>query len=42
MSLQADTVNLTGRLNEINFVGLLSGTAVGSPRAGSIRLRVEF
>ncbi len=42
VSLQADTVNLTGRLNEINFVGLLSGTAVGSPRAGSIRLRVEF
>lgn len=42
VSLQADAVNLTDRLNLINFVGLLSGTALGSPRAGSIRLRVEF
>jgi len=42
VSLQADAVNLTDRLNVINFVGLLSGTAVGSPRSGSIRLRAEF
>lgn len=42
VSLQGDAMNLTNRLNLINFVGLLSGTAVGSPRAGSIRLRAEF
>jgi hypothetical protein len=42
VGLQADVVNLTDRLNLINFAGLLSGTAVGSPRAGSVRLRVEF
>ena len=42
LSVQADATNLTGRLNVINFAGLLSGTAVGSPRAGSVRLRLEF
>ncbi len=42
VTVQVDAVNLTNRLNVINFVGLLSGTAVGSPRAGSVRVRVEF
>jgi len=36
--LQADTWNLTNRLNVINFSGLFSGTAIGVPRSGSLRL----
>jgi len=40
--LQADGLNLTGRLNVINFAGLFSGTALGSPRSFAIRLRAEF
>jgi outer membrane receptor for Fe3+-dicitrate len=35
-------INLTGRLNVINFAGLLSGTAIGPPRSWGIRLRAEF
>ena len=42
VSLQGDVTNMTGRLNLINFDGLLSGTAVGSPRAASVRLRAEW
>ncbi|HEY6390663.1 MAG TPA: TonB-dependent receptor, partial [Bryobacteraceae bacterium] len=42
VSVQADVLNLTDRLNAINFAGLLSGTATGAPRSFGIRLRTEF
>jgi hypothetical protein len=42
LRLQADVFNLTDRLNVINFAGLFSGTAIGAPRSGAIRLRFEF
>ena len=41
-TLQADVTNITGRLNVINFAGLLSGTAVGMPRSAGARLRFDF
>jgi outer membrane receptor for Fe3+-dicitrate len=41
-TLQADVTNLTDRLNVINFAGLLSGTALASPRSGGARLRIDF
>jgi outer membrane cobalamin receptor len=40
--LQADALNLTDRLNVINFAGLLSGTAIAPPRSFGLRLRAEF
>ena len=40
--VQADVFNLANRLNVVNFAGLLSGTAIGAPRSGSVRLRCEF
>jgi hypothetical protein len=40
--LQADFQNLTNRLNVINFAGLFSGTAIGSPRAYSVKMSFEF
>jgi len=40
--LQADAINLTDRLNVINFAGLLSGTALGAPRSLAIRLQTEW
>lgn len=42
VSVQADVLNLTDRLNVINFAGLLSGTALGPPRSFGVRLRTEF
>jgi hypothetical protein len=42
VSIQADVMNLTDRLNVINFAGLLSGTAIAPPRRFGIRLRTEF
>ena len=42
VSVQADVLNLTDRLNVINFAGLLSGTAIAQPRGFGIRLRTEF
>jgi len=42
VSLQADALNLTNRLNVINFSGLFSGTAIGSPRSFGAKLRLEF
>jgi hypothetical protein len=42
VKLQADVMNLTDRLNVINFAGLFSGTAVGSPRSFGLRLTAEF
>jgi hypothetical protein len=42
LRLQADLFNATDRLNVINFAGLFSGTAIGAPRSGMLRLRFEF
>ena len=42
LRLQADLFNLADRLNLINFAGLFSGTAIGAPRTGALRLRFEF
>lgn len=39
---QADVLNLTDRLNVINFAGVLSGTAIAAPRTVGVRLRAEF
>lgn len=39
---QADVLNLTNRLNVINFAGLFSGTAVAPPRSVAVRLQAEF
>jgi outer membrane receptor protein involved in Fe transport len=40
--LQADVINLTNRLNVINFAGLFSGTALAPPRSFAIRIQAEF
>jgi hypothetical protein len=40
--LQADIRNINDRLNLINFASVFSGTAIGSPRAFSIRLRMDY
>ena len=40
--VQADVLNLTNRLNVINFAGLFSGTAIGPPRSIAVRLSAEF
>lgn len=40
--LQADVLNLTDRLNVINFAGLFSGTAVEPRRSFAVRLIAEF
>jgi hypothetical protein len=40
--LQGDVVNLTNRLNVINFAGLFSGTALAPPRSFALRAQVEF
>ena len=40
--VQADALNLTNRLNVINFAGLFSGTAVAPPRTFAIRASFEF
>jgi hypothetical protein len=42
LRMQADVVNLTDRLNLINFAGLFSGTALGSPRRIAVRLNFDF
>jgi len=42
LTLQADLMNITNRLNLINFTGLLSGTGIGSPRTFAIRLQTRF
>jgi hypothetical protein len=42
LRVQADVLNLTNRLNVINFAGLFSGTAVGPPRSFAVRLQAEF
>jgi hypothetical protein len=40
--VQGDVLNLSDRLNVINFTGLFSGTALAPPRAVSLRLKAEF
>jgi outer membrane receptor protein involved in Fe transport len=42
VSIQADVLNLTNRLNVIDFSGLFSGTALAPPRSLAVRLRTEF
>ena len=42
VELRAAMVNLTNRLNVVNFAGLFSGTAVAPPRSASIRARLDF
>jgi hypothetical protein len=41
-ALQIQAVNLTGRLNVINFASLFSGTAIGERRSVSAVLRLTF
>jgi hypothetical protein len=40
--LQADAMNLTDRLNVLDFAGLFSGTALAPPRSVSLRLQAEW
>jgi len=40
--VQADVLNVTNRLNVINFAGLFSGTALAPPRSAAVRLQAEF
>lgn len=40
--VQGDVMNVTDRLNVINFAGLFSGTALDAPRWGAVRLEMEF
>jgi hypothetical protein len=42
MRVQGDILNLTDRLNVINFVGLFSGTAIAAARSFSLRLSIDF
>jgi hypothetical protein len=42
ITLQGDVMNMTDRLNVINFAGLLSGTAVAAPISASGRIRFDF
>ena len=42
LHFQADVMNLTNRLNVIDFAGLFSGTALGSPRSFGLRLTADF
>jgi hypothetical protein len=41
-ALQIQVVNLTDRINVINFASLFSGTAIGEPRSVSASLRLTF
>lgn len=40
--LQADALNLTNHFNVINYAGLFSGTALGTPRSVAVRVHVEY
>jgi hypothetical protein len=40
--VQGDVMNVSNRLNVINFAGLFSGTALDAPRWGAVRLEMEF
>lgn len=40
--IEGEIDNLTGRVNVIDFAGVFSGTAVGVPRSGTLRLTFGF
>ena len=40
--IQTDLLNLTNRLNVINFASLFSGTAIAPPRSFAVRLQADF
>jgi hypothetical protein len=42
MSLEAEVTNITNHINVVNFASLFSGTAIGVPRSGSLRLKYQF
>jgi hypothetical protein len=42
LRIQANVVNVTDRLNVINFAGLFSGTALAAPRTFGVRAQVGF
>ena len=42
VTAQFNALNLTDRLNVIDFAGLLSGTAIAPPRSYGVRVRAEF
>jgi TonB-dependent receptor-like protein len=42
LRIQADVLNLTNRLNVINFAGLFSGTALAAPRSFALRTQLDF
>jgi len=42
LQFQLEATNVTDRMNVINFDSLFSGTAVGTPRMISARLRFTF
>ena len=42
LRLQVDLLNLTNRLNVINFAGLFSGTALAPPRGLAVRVQSVF
>jgi hypothetical protein len=42
VQFQLQAVNVTDRLNVINFASVFSGTAIGTPRSISARLRLAF
>jgi hypothetical protein len=42
LQFQLEVANVADRMNVINFASLFSGTAVGTPRMISARLRFTF
>jgi hypothetical protein len=42
LRLQGDVVNLTNRLNVIDFAGIFSGTALATPRMVAVRLQAGW
>jgi hypothetical protein len=42
LRLQGDVVNLTNRLNVIDFAGIFSGTALATPRTIAVRLQAAW
>lgn len=42
LRLEGEVENVTNRLNVINFAGLFSGTAIGTPRAANVSLQFQF
>ncbi len=42
MRVQIDVINLTDKLNVVNFAGLFSGTALARPRSAALRLGYSF